>query len=219
MEESSQERPDPELWRRRRRLFKITGGLIVVLAGGGSVYDYIDTTEQRAEKQLQEGMSLMGSGAYRDAMASFDRSIQIWPHAANPYLQRGSAHQILGESDAALADFNRALDLDPELAQAHTGRGTIYRDRGDLKAALAEFAASLHMEPTVSAYYERGHTYESLGEHRKAIDDYDRGIALMPEAPFLYRARSFARRNLGDIAGYQADRDKAQGIETPFRSR
>src|SRR6266446_1350599 len=120
MEESSLETPDRQLRRRRLRLFKITGGIIVVLVGGGSTYLYIDSAEQRAEKQFQEGMLLMGPGSYSDAIERFDRSLQIWPRFPRTYLQRGSAHQILGETDAALADFNRALELDPELVQAHT---------------------------------------------------------------------------------------------------
>ena len=211
------ETSDPELKRRQRRLLKITGAIIVLVGGGGAAYDYIASAQQRAEGQYQEGMRLMGPGSYREAIARFDRALQISPRFAEAYLGRGSAHQIVGETDSALADFNRALDLNPDLARAYTARGTIYRDRGDVKGAMAEFARSIQAEPTVDAYYERGQTYESLGEHQKAIDDYDLAIALLRDAPFVYRARSIARRNLGDIAGYKADRDKANGIERPAR--
>jgi hypothetical protein len=31
----------------------------------------------------------------------------------------------------------------------------------------------------------------------------------------MYRARALAKRNLGDIAGYEADRDLARDIERP----
>ena len=55
--------------------------------------------------------------------------------------------------------------------------------------------------------------YESLGQHQKAIEDYDKAVQESPDSPAVYRARSMARRNIGDQAGYEADRDKANSID------
>ncbi len=56
-------------------------------------------------------------------------------------------------------------------------------------------------------------TYEALHEHQKAIDDYDRALAMMRDSPNVYRSRALAKRNLGDIAGFESDRDMARALE------
>jgi len=117
------------------------------------------------------------------------------------------------QTDAALADFNRALELNPNLSGAYTARGYIYRERGDVQRALAEFTRSIQVEPNVEAYYERGQTYESLGDHQKAIPDLDEAIAMMRDAPYIYRARALVKLKLGDTAGYQEDHAMARKFE------
>jgi tetratricopeptide (TPR) repeat protein len=67
----------------------------------------------------------------------------------------------------------------------------------------------------VEANYQRGQMYESLGEHQKALQDYNLAIGGMPDAPYIYRARALTRENLGDGAGARDDRQKADSIEFP----
>jgi tetratricopeptide (TPR) repeat protein len=84
-----------------------------------------------------------------------------------------------------------------------------------MKRALEEYSKSIAISPNVDALFERGEMYESAGEHQKAIDDFTLAIEGMRDAPYMYRARALAKRNLGDIAGYEADRDFAHTIEHP----
>jgi tetratricopeptide (TPR) repeat protein len=127
------------------------------------------------------------------------------------YLQRGIAHQSLGEIEAALADFDEAVDVNPNWAEAYSARGEIYRDKGDLKRAVQEFTNSIQHKPTLHAYLSRGQVYEALGQHRKAIEDYDKATELS-DSPYIYVVRALAKRNLGDIAGSDADRAKARSV-------
>jgi tetratricopeptide (TPR) repeat protein len=61
--------------------------------------------------------------------------------------------------------------------------------------------------------------YESLGEHQKALEDYNQAIGGMPDAPYVYRARAMTRENLGDETGAKEDRQKAISIERPYARR
>jgi tetratricopeptide (TPR) repeat protein len=186
---------------------------VVVLAAGFGVYLYLPAASQRADAEFKAGMKLMEPGNYGKAIAKFDHAASIMPNVAQVYLSRGIAHRNQNEIDLALADFDKAIELNSNLAAAHSARGDVLRERGDIDGAMAEFTRSIQIEPTVEGYYERGQVFESLGEHRKAIDDYDQAIALIRDAPQVYRARSLAKRNLGHIAGYRADRDKAKSME------
>ena len=203
----------PQLTRKQTRMLLALFGVFAIAAVGGAVYLYISGAQARAQVKYQDAMKLMKPGYYGQAVLAFDKAIDTAPNLAEAYLERGNAQRILGNEELALADFEKAASIDPNLYLAHTAIGSIYRDRKDLRRAMEAYTRSIASKPNVDAFYERGRTYENLGDHQKAIEDFDRAILEMPEAPAIYRARSLARRNLGDEAGYQADRDKASEIE------
>jgi tetratricopeptide (TPR) repeat protein len=202
-----------KLTRKQKRLLKNLA-LVAILAGAGwSIYAYMTGTEQRADKEYQTAMKLMGPGKYQEAIVHFTRALEVSPQLANAYLERGVSYAYLNENDQALADLAQAIALNPNLAHAHSARGSIFRVRGDFQQAMLEFSDSLTIEPNLDAFYERGETYEALNQHQNAIDDYDRAIAVMQDSPNVYRSRALAKRNLGDTAGYESDRDMARTLE------
>ena len=71
---------------------------------------------------------------------------------------------------------------------------------------MNEFSAAISLNGDLDAYYQRGQVYESLGEHQKAIADYDVAISQMRDAPYIYLARASAREHLGDKDGAAEDR-------------
>ena len=213
-EEASRRGPVTAQKRRQRRLIKTTIALVALAAGGWYIYDYIASAPERANAQLQAGMQRMQPGAYREAIARFDRAASIMPQLAEAYLERGIARHFLGEIEPALADLNQALDLNPDLAAAYNERGTIYHERGDTQKAIEELGKSIKAQATPDGYYQRGQAYESLGQHQKAIEDYDLAVAQLREAPYVYRARALAKDKLGDAEGAKQDRAKADSMES-----
>jgi tetratricopeptide (TPR) repeat protein len=78
---------------------------------------------------------------------------------------------------------------------------------------LADFTRSIQLHPTPDAYYQRGLTYQSLGQAADAVDDFGRAIESDPGAPYAYRARAKAKRDLGDMAGAKEDQETAERVE------
>ena len=159
-------------------------------------------------------MQKMQPGAYREAIARFDRAVSIAPQLAEAYMERGIAHHFLGETEPALADLDKALALNPDLAAAYNERGAIYHERGDTQKAIEELSKSIKAQATTDGYYQRGQAYESLGQHQKAIEDYDQAVAQLREAPYVYRARALVKAELGDAEGAKQDRATADSIES-----
>jgi tetratricopeptide (TPR) repeat protein len=206
----------PKLQVRQKRLLTMAAGVVILGGAGWATYSYTTGAQQRAEDEFQAGMKFMRPGEYQDAVARFTHAIQIH-QLPNAYLERGNAHRFLGQDDQAMADLEKATALDPSLARAYSSLGNIYRDRHDMPHAMEAYSKSIAISPNVDALFERGEMYEAAGEHQKAIDDFTVAIEGMRDAPFMYRARALAKRNLGDIAGYEADRDQARAIENPIR--
>jgi tetratricopeptide (TPR) repeat protein len=199
----------------RRQTLLLRASAAAVLAGILAWFSagYFSTAEARSFEVLRQGLDRLGPGDYPGAVDRFTAALEIWPENAQAYLERGNAYYAMGRSADALADWTRALEADPDLAAAYAARGAYYRARGDTASALADLSRSIELKPSVEAYYERGQVYQALGQYRQAAADLDRAIAELPSAPYVYRARSAARRAMGDMAGAGADRDQADYLE------
>jgi len=200
--------------RRQRKLIQRTLAVLVLGGSGWLVYSYQANAPDRARAELALGVEKLSPGTYQEAMAHFNRAIQIWPEYSEAYLSRAVAEHDQSQREAALADLEKTLDLDPDSTSAYNERGQIYLESGDTRKAIQEFSRSIQVTPTIEGHYQRGQAYEKLGEHHKAIADFDAAILASSDAPYAYRARSAARRASGDRAGAATDEQKARSIET-----
>lgn len=205
----------PMTAQRRKQWMMISGVLIALLAGGAAweIYGYVSSAPDRARAKFDEAMKNMGQGNYERAVNGFSRALSIWPQMADAYIERGVARHYLKDDDQALADLDHATQIDPSLGAPYTVRGTIYRDRGDMQRAMQAMTKGIDVQPGLDAYYERGQLYEALGDHAKAIEDYDQAISYMRYAPHVYRARAYAKAGMGDEEGAKTDRQIAFSLE------
>jgi tetratricopeptide (TPR) repeat protein len=147
------------------------------------------------------------------AIPDFTKVIELEPGNPRALLSRGSVYLNLKDFAAALADSTRAIALDPELAQAYNLRGLAVRSAGDPKKALDDFNRAVQLAPNVDNYFQRGSTYQMLGEHRLAIPDFDLVIAFKPDQAQVYFARAEARRAIGDLAGANKDHQRGRLLD------
>ncbi|MEO5926914.1 MAG: tetratricopeptide repeat protein [Bryobacteraceae bacterium] len=195
----------------QRRMLLITLGILLPVVAIWAVIDYVAGAPQRARTAFQDGMRAIGANDFAGAVTKLSASIAI-AESADAYLERGNAYQNLQQPDKALADWGRAIQLDSGLAAAYTARATHFRLAGDYAKALPDLDQSIRLDPTVDAYFQRGQVYVQLGEFKRAIEDYDRSILERREAPYVYLARSIAKRALGDEEGYRQDQQRAADL-------
>jgi len=200
--------------RSQGRLVRVTMGAVVILSVGGGLYFYVFfDREGRSMAAMQEGVKSAAKIDYKGSIPKFTNAISIWPGNAEAYLLRGNAYAAMGDATEAKRDWDKAMQVNPELADAYTARGTQSRIEGDNQKALTELSRSIQLHPSVDAYYQRGQLYSTQRDYQKAINDFDLSIAERRDAPYVYRARSAARRAIGDLAGATEDRDTADRIE------
>ncbi|MEO5924054.1 MAG: tetratricopeptide repeat protein [Bryobacteraceae bacterium] len=143
------------------------------------------------------------------AIPDFTKVIELRPRDPQAFLDRGTAYVTLQEWPEALADFSRAIELDPKLAVAYNLRGSAVRAMGDPAKAMPDFIKAVELLPNMDNIYQRGATYQLLGQHEPAIDDFSRVISFEPSSAQAYFARSQSFRAIGDIAA--ATRDHRTG--------
>ena len=199
--------------RSQRRLLRVTAIVIALGASGWSIYAWIASAPDRALGHNIEGARLFGAGDFPGAAGQFTDALKISPEYADAYLGRGKAEAALEQTEIAMTDFGKAMAIDPTLEQPYTHRGMLWRSRGDLPKAIADFDRSIAIQPRADTYYQRGLTYQMLGDTQHAANDYTLAIGRDPTVPYFYRARANAERDLGDSVAGQKDQETAERLE------
>jgi tetratricopeptide (TPR) repeat protein len=143
-------------------------------------------------------------GRLEQALANYNRAVELNPDSAEVYNNRGIAHRLMGQSNEALADYDRAIELNPNFAEAFNNRGTAYGALKQFDRAVSDYNHALELNPNFAqAYYNRGIMHDKSGLLKDAISDYDSAIALKPNFIEAYSNRgvSYAMSGKQKAAG------------------
>ncbi len=79
-----------------------------------------------SESHYNAGAELHEQGRWEEAIAEYNKAIELDPNLAIVYNNRGAAYFETGQYDLAIADFNKAIELAPNLAMAYANRALTY---------------------------------------------------------------------------------------------
>jgi tetratricopeptide (TPR) repeat protein len=136
-----------------------------------------DPGRWRAMQNL--GIVEADAGRWEEALAQFDRVIELQPAYPNAYFNRAEVRLQMGEPELALADYQRAIDLDGEQADFDRGRGHALFELGRYGPAVEDFSHAVSLTPQdAERYVDRGDALQSLGRWVEAEQDYRRALNL-----------------------------------------
>lgn len=150
-----------------------------------------------------------------DSAGTEDREIVI------AYLSRAQAYTEAGRTALAAADHqsaidvaNRQLDRSPRNARLLYWRGIARHALGLALQALADYDASIVADHhNHFAFTNRGILLAvHFGQHEKALQDFDRALALAPRDPDAHFNRALARIRLQQFDGAIEDLDAALAV-------
>jgi curved DNA-binding protein CbpA len=122
----------------------------------------------------QMGIEKARSGNYANALINYNQAIELNPHLAEIYDQRGFVYYRLQNYAAAFADYNQALQINPNLASAYYHRGLTRFALGYTQAAIDDYTQAIQLDPNhAQAYHQRGLAYVDLNESATAIADLE----------------------------------------------
>lgn len=137
----------------------------------------------QAYTYISQGQMELINKEYSNAIAKFDKAIQLNPNFADFYYRRGLAKFNLGNHEGAIVDFEKGFKVNTQ-------------DRG-----------------SVEAYFTLGYIKYDRGDYEGAITDFDKVIRQVSKFVDVYRIRAVAKYNLGDYEGAIVDLDKAIEID------
>ena len=122
--------------------------------------------------------------------------------------ERATCYDEMGMTELALADINKALEIchEKDKAYFHMRRANVYRYAGQYELAIADFDMFVDRYPTDAyGYYARGWCKELSGNLTAALEDYNDGIAVDEDYPYIFMMRGNLHHKNGDIDKAMAD--------------
>jgi tetratricopeptide (TPR) repeat protein len=163
------------------------------------------------------GNVLRAQGKVEEAVACFERALEIKPDHEEACYNLGNARQDQKKFDEAAALYMRALAVKPDYVDAWCNLGAVYRKQGRLDEAIRCFERALEIKPEqADLCCNLGDALHAQGKVKEAVAWYERTLQLNPSHHKACNCLCNAHFDLGDLAGSVAWCDRALALKPDF---
>jgi len=139
-----------------------------------------------AEGYFGRGSYLASRGQYREAIADYDRALELRPSYVEALNNRGLAFAALGNPADALASYDAALEHRPDYLRALNNRGLALAGLGRHEEAVQSYERALAVEPHYpAALVNCADALTALERNPAALEKLERALALSPSGAAL----------------------------------
>ncbi|HET9894539.1 MAG TPA: tetratricopeptide repeat protein [Streptosporangiaceae bacterium] len=150
------------------------------------------------------------AGRLDEALADFDRVIEMDPSYAEYYLDRATVKRRLGDAEGAMADYDAAITSMFGVWELHYNRGDLRAEQGDIEGAIADFERVLELEPDrLDARVNAVDLLIEAGRLAEAGAHVAEGLLRAPGDGQLLCGRGRLAIEAGDTTSALADFDRA----------
>lgn len=165
-----------------RRSLAVLATLLVLL-GAGHALARLD----EAIKRNNFGAELLKQGRLEEAIAEFQRAVEVDPNYAAAHFSLAYAYERGERIDEAIAQYQKALELEPGNLLGHNNLGVLYDKKGLYDEAIDAFEQALQIDPsnaTVLANLESARKNKATIQEREArIADARKQVEAQPNNP------------------------------------
>ncbi len=139
---------------------------------------------------LSTGLDLYEQNRYEDALASYDRAIEVQPEHWEVWCRRGNVLHDLGRYKDALASLDRSIEIQSNNFIAWFGRGLELNSLERYEEAIASYDRVIKINPKYHGIWvNRGVNLFKVGRYKEAIASYDRAIKIDPKDNVAWSGR------------------------------
>jgi tetratricopeptide (TPR) repeat protein len=152
----------------------------------------------RAHKEL--GNVLEGAGRMSEALANYDKALQLRPDYVTVYCDKAEALLRMGQASAAVELFDRALRIDPAYLRALKGSGDALVQAGRGDAAISSYEEALKLQPDDSgAARNLGIALLAAGRVSEAIERFEAVLRSDPLDATAHSNLGYAFWQIGQV--------------------
>ncbi|MBO9575814.1 MAG: DUF3857 domain-containing protein [Sphingobium sp.] len=150
------------------------------------------------------GIVFLAHGDFKNALAAYNRSLELKPEQQQILSARAQANYSLGNREAALADAAASLKIDPKQSDMRLLRAQVFKAQGMKKEGVAEADALIRdISDDSYAHVVAAKVLDAFGERERALVEIDKAITIKADVTaYLNRADL---RPKSDLAGREAD--------------
>jgi tetratricopeptide (TPR) repeat protein len=140
-----------------------------------------------AKLHFDSGVGARKAGHLDEALACFERALEMRANYAEAYVQQGELLAALGRHEDAADSFSLALAHDAGLADAWAGYGKVLRLRGRIEEAILHFKRATTLSPaSVDVWVALALALNESGQTAEAAAAYERAIEAAPHQPAAF---------------------------------
>ncbi len=137
---------------------------------------------QYATAHSNLGLALAGGGRIDEAIAHFQKALEIEPDDAETHNNLGVILARRGRIDEAIAHCQKALEIKPDNADAQNNLGIALAGCGRADEAIAHYQKALEIEPdSAEAHNNLAAVLVGRGRIDGAIEHYRKALELKPD--------------------------------------
>jgi serine/threonine protein kinase/tetratricopeptide (TPR) repeat protein len=145
-----------------------------------------------AEGHICLGIVENGTGGYEQAVAQFQKAVELEPTNDQAYAGLASAYKHLNKLDEAEKTYQRVIELRPQYSRAYNNLGAFYLQQQQFGKAIDMFTRAVAVAPdSYRGYVNLGAAYIDQARYTDAVKPLEQSIAIRPS--FL------AFNNLGTV--------------------
>ncbi len=124
----------------------------------------------------------MAKKFYADAIASYQKALQVEPRNATLLNKIGIAYHQQMQWNSAKKYYERAIKADKTYAYAINNLGMVHYHKKKWKNAAKEFSRALEVNPDLAAVHSNlGHALFAMKKYDEAFGSFGRALALDPQ--------------------------------------
>jgi protein O-mannosyl-transferase len=153
---------------------------------------------------------LLQIGRTDEAIAHFQKALQIDPNYATGHNNLGNALLQIGRVDESLAHLRRALEIDPNYATAHNNLGNTLLQMGRLQEAIDQYKKAFEIAPYYfQAYNNLGAALLQVGRLNESLANLKKALEIDPEYPEAHNNLANTLLRMGRVDEALAHYNKA----------
>jgi tetratricopeptide (TPR) repeat protein len=128
------------------------------------------------------GLKQVSGGEFEQAIASWEKALNINPYLSEAWHNRGSALGRLSKYQEAVESFQKALTIDPKNYQAWNDRAHALYQLQNWAAAADSWSNAIKITPGNHLFwYNRGCALEQLKSWEEAIASFEKSLEIKPD--------------------------------------
>ena len=118
--------------------------------GFSVAFNVLASVRRCADAHFDLGCVLLQQGRVSEAIAHYERALQLKPDYADAHLDLGTALGREGKIEEAMGHYEQALRIKPDFAEAHYGLGVALERVGRMQDASGHYEQAVRLKPSIS---------------------------------------------------------------------